>query len=89
MSVARDAVGVCLLGNELVAVGGYDGQRYLTLVETYDPIINEWHQVKSFIQYLKSCTLKSIDILRLKFCLLILLGRTIVDRKSWTVCYSY
>ncbi|KAK0170163.1 hypothetical protein PV328_010760 [Microctonus aethiopoides] len=45
MSVARDAVGVCLLGNELVAVGGYDGQRYLTLVETYDPIINEWHQV--------------------------------------------
>lgn len=51
MSVARDAVGVCLLGNELVAVGGYDGQRYLTLVETYDPIINEWHQVKSCIQY--------------------------------------
>ncbi|XP_015109611.1 kelch-like protein 5 [Diachasma alloeum] len=45
MSVARDAVGVCLLGDQLLAVGGYDGQQYLTLVEAYDPILNEWHQV--------------------------------------------
>ncbi|XP_051165737.1 kelch-like protein 5 [Leptopilina boulardi] len=47
MSVPRDAVGVCVLGDRLLAVGGYDGQQYLTLVEAYDPHLNEWHQVAS------------------------------------------
>ncbi|KAL0117209.1 hypothetical protein PUN28_010211 [Cardiocondyla obscurior] len=45
MSVPRDAVGVCVLGDQLVAVGGYDGQQYLTLVEAYDPHLNEWEHV--------------------------------------------
>ncbi|XP_076619748.1 kelch-like protein 5 [Colletes latitarsis] len=45
MSCARDAVGVCVLGDRLMAVGGYDGQQYLTLVEAYDPHLNEWEQV--------------------------------------------
>ncbi|KAL4640339.1 kelch-like protein 5 [Arapaima gigas] len=45
MSVSRDAVGVCLLGDQLYAVGGYDGQVYLNTVETYDPQTNEWKQV--------------------------------------------
>ncbi|XP_046627116.1 kelch-like protein 5 isoform X1 [Neodiprion virginianus] len=45
MSVARDAVGVCVLGDRLLAVGGYDGQQYLTLVEAYDPHLNEWQEV--------------------------------------------
>lgn len=45
MSVSRDAVGVCLLGDRLYAVGGYDGQVYLNTVETYDPQTNEWTQV--------------------------------------------
>lgn len=48
MSVPRDAVGVCVLGDRLLAVGGYDGQQYLTLVEAYDPHLNEWHQVIKF-----------------------------------------
>lgn len=52
MSVARDAVGVCLLGDQLLAVGGYDGQQYLTLVEAYDPILNEWHQVRTLCSFL-------------------------------------
>uniref|UniRef100_A0A8C9U760 Uncharacterized protein n=1 Tax=Scleropages formosus TaxID=113540 RepID=A0A8C9U760_SCLFO len=33
MSISRDAVGVCLLGDQLYAVGGYDGQSYLNTVE--------------------------------------------------------
>jgi len=38
-------VGVCLLGDRLCAVGGCDGQQYLSLVECYDPVTNEWTQV--------------------------------------------
>ncbi|KAK2579589.1 hypothetical protein KPH14_010884 [Odynerus spinipes] len=45
MSVPRDAVGVCVLGDRLMAVGGYDGQQYLTLVEAYDPNLNKWEPV--------------------------------------------
>ncbi|XP_072126625.1 kelch-like protein 4 isoform X2 [Mobula birostris] len=42
LGVARDAVGVCLLGDKLYAVGGYDGQTYLNTVESYDAQNNEW-----------------------------------------------
>ena len=45
ISSARDAVGVCLLGDRLYAVGGYDGQQYLSEVEAYDAQSNEWKQV--------------------------------------------
>uniref|UniRef100_A0A6Q2XCM6 BTB domain-containing protein n=1 Tax=Esox lucius TaxID=8010 RepID=A0A6Q2XCM6_ESOLU len=45
MSISRDAVGVCLLGDRLYAVGGYDGAVYLSAVEAYDPQTNEWAQV--------------------------------------------
>lgn len=45
LSVPRDAVGVCLLGDRLYAVGGYDGQTYLNSVESYDTQNNEWNTV--------------------------------------------
>ncbi|XP_054271966.1 kelch-like protein 5 [Macrosteles quadrilineatus] len=45
MSVGRDSLGVCRLGDRLLAVGGYDGQSYLRLVEAYDSQTNEWQQV--------------------------------------------
>ncbi|KAI0237978.1 Kelch-like protein 5 [Lamellibrachia satsuma] len=45
ISKPRDAVGVCLLGEKLYAVGGYDGQQYLREVECYDAQTNEWTQV--------------------------------------------
>ncbi|XP_071653553.1 kelch-like protein 5 [Temnothorax longispinosus] len=45
MSVPRSRVGVCVLGDRLMAVGGYDGQQILTLVEAYDPHLNEWEPV--------------------------------------------
>lgn len=47
LSVPRDAVGVCLLGDKLYAVGGYDGQSYLNTVESYDAQNNEWTEVIS------------------------------------------
>uniref|UniRef100_A0A673KBM3 Kelch-like protein 4 n=1 Tax=Sinocyclocheilus rhinocerous TaxID=307959 RepID=A0A673KBM3_9TELE len=47
LSVPRDAVGVCLLGDRLYAVGGYDGQTYLNSVESYDAQNNEWTEVAS------------------------------------------
>lgn len=47
MCTPRDAVGVCLLGDRLYAVGGYDGQQYLHDVECYDPVTNEWTKVAS------------------------------------------
>ena len=45
ISSPRDAVGVCLLGDKIYAVGGYDGQQYLNDVECYDPQSNEWSKV--------------------------------------------
>ncbi|KAJ1199180.1 hypothetical protein NDU88_003018 [Pleurodeles waltl] len=44
LSVPRDAVGVCPLGDKLYAVGGYDGNSYLNTVESYDAQTNEWTQ---------------------------------------------
>ena len=55
LSVGRDAIGVCLLGDRLMAVGGYDGQHYLRLVEAYDTQHNEWQEVSS-------CAFKGSDI---------------------------
>lgn len=48
LSVPRDAVGVCLLGDRLYAVGGYDGQSYLSTVESYDAQNNEWTEVIAY-----------------------------------------
>lgn len=45
ISSPRDAVGVCILGDKVFAVGGYDGQQYLQDVECYDPVNNEWAKV--------------------------------------------
>lgn len=51
LSVPRDAVGVCLLGDRLYAVGGYDGQSYLKTVESYDAQNNEWTEVITSFYY--------------------------------------
>lgn len=45
MSLARDSVGIGVLGNKLFVIGGYDGQSFLNLVEMYDPVNNEWKEV--------------------------------------------
>ena len=53
ISSPRDAVGVCLLGDKIYAVGGYDGQQYLNDVECYDPQSNEWSKVSQDFPVLK------------------------------------
>lgn len=45
MSSPRDSVGLCPLGDRLFAVGGYDGVQYLSDVECYDPVNNDWVKV--------------------------------------------
>ncbi|CAH2047275.1 unnamed protein product, partial [Iphiclides podalirius] len=45
LSYARDAIGSCLLGDRIVAVGGYDGVQYLNVVEVYDSESNTWRKL--------------------------------------------
>lgn len=45
LSSARDAIGSCVLGDRIVAVGGYDGVQYLCTVELYDPETNTWRKL--------------------------------------------
>ncbi|XP_055696149.1 kelch-like protein 5 [Lutzomyia longipalpis] len=45
LNVGRDSIGVALLGERILAVGGYDGNQYLKTVEQYDPETNEWSQL--------------------------------------------
>ncbi|XP_008568430.1 PREDICTED: kelch-like protein 4 isoform X2 [Galeopterus variegatus] len=44
LSVPRDAVAVCPLGDKLYVVGGYDGNTYVKTVESYDTQKNEWKE---------------------------------------------
>ncbi|KAJ7411356.1 hypothetical protein WISP_102984 [Willisornis vidua] len=59
LSMPRDAVGVCLLGDKLYAVGGYDGQTYLNTMEAYDPQTNEWTQPKRGVNIFKEAALQA------------------------------
>ncbi|XP_045851365.1 kelch-like protein 4 isoform X2 [Meles meles] len=44
LSVPRDAVAACPLGDKLYVVGGYDGHTYLNTVESYDAQKDEWQE---------------------------------------------
>lgn len=55
ISSPRDAVGVCILGERVFAVGGYDGQHYLQDVESYDPVTNEWSKVSVCMKFVTWC----------------------------------
>ena len=45
MRNCRDAVGLAALGDRLYSVGGYDGNKYLSAVESYDAEENTWESV--------------------------------------------
>ncbi|XP_067944567.1 kelch-like protein 5 [Watersipora subatra] len=45
LSGPKDAVGLCVLGDRLYCVGGYDGQKHLREVECYDPSKDTWTKV--------------------------------------------
>lgn len=47
MTTPRSRVGVTVLNGKLYAVGGYDGASRLNTVEVFDPIANEWWDVKA------------------------------------------
>lgn len=47
LSVPRDGVAVCPLGEKLYVVGGYDGHGYVNTVESYDAQKDEWKEVFS------------------------------------------
>ncbi|KAF6035119.1 KLHL4 [Bugula neritina] len=42
LSTPKDAIGVCVLGDKLYCVGGYDGQKHLREVESFDPSEEKW-----------------------------------------------
>lgn len=54
LSVPRDTVALCNLGDQLIAVGGFDGQRCYNLVEAYDPRTDVWTPLAS-LPNAKSC----------------------------------
>lgn len=49
-------MGLCLMGEKLFAVGGYDGQSFLNTVESYDPQNNEWTQVSLHLYTINNIT---------------------------------
>lgn len=53
MSNAKDSVGLCPLGDKLFSVGGYDGMQYLSDVECYDPMKNDWTKVRALTSKIK------------------------------------
>lgn len=42
MNSARCYVGACVLKGQLVVIAGYDGNRLLNCLESYDPILERW-----------------------------------------------
>ncbi|XP_067639390.1 kelch-like protein 5 [Eurosta solidaginis] len=44
LNAGRDAIGCALLGDRLMAIGGYDGNHYLKTVEVFNAETNEWAQ---------------------------------------------
>ncbi len=47
----RDGVGVCRLGDMMMAVGGFDGTQYLNTVECYDQKSNRWKKVSFRLRF--------------------------------------
>lgn len=45
LSKPKDAIGLCLLGDKLYCVGGYDGTQHLKDVESYDSEDDKWTKV--------------------------------------------
>jgi len=59
MKDSRRALSAVSLPNGVYALGGYDGEKYLSSVEKYDNETNQWVQVSSMLQ--KRCTLSSVS----------------------------
>lgn len=42
LAQARAYLGVAVIHDQLYAIGGYDGSRWLNSVERYDPLRDQW-----------------------------------------------
>ncbi|XP_071550708.1 kelch-like protein 40 isoform X2 [Panulirus ornatus] len=49
LAQARAYLGVAVIHDQLYAIGGYDGSRWLNSVERYDPLRDQWTTVSSMI----------------------------------------
>lgn len=59
MSHPRRALSAVSLPNGVYAIGGYDGESYLSSVERYDQESDQWIQVQPMNN--KRCTLSSVS----------------------------
>lgn len=44
IKISRSALSLTVLDGKLYAMGGFDGQSFLSLVEVYDPIQDKWEE---------------------------------------------
>lgn len=47
LDVGRDSIGLAVLGNAIICVGGFDGTNYLKNVEKFDSESNTFDKLKS------------------------------------------
>lgn len=46
LDVSRDSIGVTVLGNSIITIGGFDGTNYSKTVEKYDPETNKFEKLQ-------------------------------------------
>lgn len=47
LDIGRDSIGVAVLGNSIITIGGFDGTNYLKTVERFDPEATEFEKLTS------------------------------------------
>lgn len=47
LDMGRDSIGVSVLGNSIITIGGFDGANYLKTVEKFDPESNKFEKLES------------------------------------------
>lgn len=47
LDLGRDSIGLGVLGNSILVIGGFDGTNYLKSVEKYDPERNSFETMRS------------------------------------------
>jgi kelch-like protein 1/4/5 len=47
LDMGRDSIGVAVLGNSIITIGGFDGANYLKTVDKFDPETNQFEKLKA------------------------------------------
>lgn len=61
MSCPRSGVGVCMVGNYIYAIGGFNGMERVSSGEKYDPMTNTWTAIASMPTQRSSLSLTYLD----------------------------